>query len=390
MHGRRRHDLADQLEQGVVPDPGDRAPAEVGSLAAGDVEVRAAGGARPGARGATTASAPTHQRCRHAPDTTAVAWYSHLPEPRTVHGGRPVWFNPTVRAWASVSAIGATVAHRHRRRPRQGARRRRPPSVLPHFVEETGAIDHRYAGDFQYFVGGGVAAFDCDDDGRSDLFFAGGSEPAALYHNDSAPGGALRFTPLPSPVTDLTAVTGAYPLDIDGDGHIDLVVLRVGEDVVLRGLGDCRFERANESLGFDGGDTWTVAFSATWEGDNDVADAGVRRLPRAPTARDCEDSRLVRPDAGGGGYAAADRPVTRLLHAVDAVQRLEPIGAARPADDQRPALLPRRVRAAVAASSPGRAPTPYTEADGWRPLQIWGMGIASAGPHRRRLSRRCT
>ena len=129
-----------------------------------------------------------------------------------------------------------------------------------------GAIEHRYAGDFQYFVGGGVAAFDCDDDGRSDLFFAGGSEPAGLYHNDSEPGGALRFTQLPSPVTDLAAVTGAYPLDIDSDGHTDLVVLRVGEDVVLRGLGDCAFERANESLGIDGGDTWTVAFSAAWEG----------------------------------------------------------------------------------------------------------------------------
>jgi hypothetical protein len=27
--------------------------------------------------------------------------------------------------------------------------------------------------------------------------------------------------------------------------------------------------------------------------------------------------------------------------------------------------------------TPGAVPQPYTEADGWRPLQIWGMGIAS-------------
>ena len=27
--------------------------------------------------------------------------------------------------------------------------------------------------------------------------------------------------------------------------------------------------------------------------------------------------------------------------------------------------------------APGEAPREYTEADGWRPLQIWGMGIAS-------------
>ena len=71
------------------------------------------------------------------------------------------------------------------------------PAALPapHFVKEAGAIGHRYAGDFQYFVGGGVAAFDCDGDGLSELFFAGGSEPAALYHNESDTGGALRFAP---------------------------------------------------------------------------------------------------------------------------------------------------------------------------------------------------
>src|SRR5688572_19336216 len=142
--------------------------------------------------------------------------------------------------------------------------------AAPHLVEEPGVIDHQYSGDFHYFVGGGVAAFDCDGDGRSELYFAGGSEPAALYRNVSERGGALRLTVVPSPITDLTAVTGAYPLAIDDDEHVDLVVLRVGEDVILRGLGECRFERANEALALDGGNTWTVAFSATWEGANEL------------------------------------------------------------------------------------------------------------------------
>ena len=176
------------------------------------------------------------------------------------------------------------------------------PAALgpPRFVEQGGAIDHSYTGDFQHFVGGGVAAFDCDDDGRSELYVAGGSSPAALFHNDSERGVALRFTPLPSPVTDLTAVTGAYPLDIDGDGNTDLVVLRVGEDVVLRGLGDCRFERANEALGVDGGDTWTVAFSATWEGDNGLPTLAFGDYLE-PDGEGCEDSRLLRPDDSGIG-----------------------------------------------------------------------------------------
>ncbi|MET0663321.1 MAG: FG-GAP-like repeat-containing protein, partial [Ilumatobacteraceae bacterium] len=140
----------------------------------------------------------------------------------------------------------------------------------PAFVNDTATagIDHTYAGDFEFFVGGGVAAFDCDDDMLADLFFAGGTDPAALYRNESPIGGALRFEHVASPITDLTQVTGAYPIDIDSDGLLDLAVLRRGANVMLRGLGDCRFENANESFGLDGGDEWTTAFSAMWEGAN--------------------------------------------------------------------------------------------------------------------------
>ena len=66
----------------------------------------------------------------------------------------------------------------------------------------------------------------------------------------------------------IDAVTGAYPLDIDADGKMDLVVLRAGENLLLHGLGDCAFRVANAEFGLDGGDGWTTAFSATWEHDN--------------------------------------------------------------------------------------------------------------------------
>ena len=59
--------------------------------------------------------------------------------------------------------------------------------------------------------------FDCDDDHRPDLYLAGGAGPALLARNASPVGGSLRFTPVHDPVTDLPDVTGAYPLDIDGD-----------------------------------------------------------------------------------------------------------------------------------------------------------------------------
>ena len=80
-----------------------------------------------------------------------------------------------------------------------------PAAEAPRFVEESAAagIDHVYDGEFPYFVGGGVATFDCDDDRRPDLYLAGGSNPAALYRNESPVGGALRFAKVSDPVTDL-------------------------------------------------------------------------------------------------------------------------------------------------------------------------------------------
>jgi enediyne biosynthesis protein E4 len=284
-----------------------------------------------------------------------------------------VWFNPRVSrsgygAVAGALALGITAA---------AAGEPDTPAALgaPHFVEEAGAIDHRYAGDFQYFVGGGVAAFDCDDDGRSDLFVAGGSEPAALFHNDSELGGELQFTQLQSPVTDLTAVTGTYPLDIDSDGHTDLVVLRVGEDVVLRGLGDCEFERANESLGIDGGDTWTVAFSATWEGDDALPTLAFGDYLEADR-EGCEDSRLMRPADTGDQYAPpiALSPGYCTLSVLFSDWGRTEQRDLRMTNDRH---YYRDGTDQLWRVVPGESPSPYTEGDGWRRLQIWGMGIAS-------------
>ena len=85
-------------------------------------------------------------------------------------------------------------------------------SLIPTFVEETATagIDSVYAGDWQYMVGGGVAAFDCSGDGFPDLAFAGGEGPASLWRNLSDQGGALRFERVEGGI-EMDAVTGAYP-----------------------------------------------------------------------------------------------------------------------------------------------------------------------------------
>ncbi|MBW6417270.1 CRTAC1 family protein [Celeribacter sp. PS-C1] len=173
---------------------------------------------------------------------------------------------------------------------------------MPQFQNRSDALPaHVYGGGWEHFVGGGLAVFDCNGDGMPEIFAAGGEAPASLMLNRSLLGGDLSFAP--GEIMEITGVTGAYPLDIDSNGVTDLAVLRVGENLLLRGVGDCAFERANEDWRFDGGDRWTTAFAAGWEG----------RAPR-PTLffgnyvdRDnpdgpfeaCDVNELHRPVAGG-------------------------------------------------------------------------------------------
>ena len=253
----------------------------------------------------------------------------------------------------------------------------------PQFVQEAAAagLDHLYDGDSKFAFGAGVAAFDCNGDGKPELYLAGGSNPAALFRNDSPTGGALRFSPLHDPAIDLTDVYGAYPLDIDGDGLTDLAVLRNGESVLLRGRGACRFERANEAWSFDGGHAMTTAFSASWErstrlptlalGNYHVLDAAGE-----PT-QDCASNELFRPDPTGIAYAAPLdlRPgfcaLSMLFSDWDRSGRRD----LRVSNDRHyydPALGQEQLWRVA----PGEDPRLYTSADGWMKVQIEGMGIA--------------
>jgi enediyne biosynthesis protein E4 len=252
----------------------------------------------------------------------------------------------------------------------------------PQFVEESQAagVDHTYDGGSNYFVGGGVAVFDCNGDGRPEMYLAGGTNPAALYRNDSPVGGALRFTAVPDPVTDMSGVMGAYPIDIDGDGQVDLAVLRVGGVDLLRGLGDCRFERANARWSFDGGTGWTTAFSATWEGSATLPTIGLGHYLKLDASGeptfDCDQDALLRPAAGGTGYGPATAltpgycTLSMLFSDWDRSGRRD----LRVTNDRQYAANAQEQLWRVA---PGEAPRLYSAADGWVPVHIWGMGIAS-------------
>ena len=123
---------------------------------------------------------------------------------------------------------------------------------------------------------GGVAVFDYNGDGLTDIYFTNGAAIPSLqkespkffnrlYRND----GGMKFTD----VTNEAGVAGAgYSMgaaagDYDNDGHVDLLVTGVFRNILYRNLGNGKFEDVTEKAGIKS-DQWSVA--AGWfDYDND-------------------------------------------------------------------------------------------------------------------------
>ncbi len=152
-------------------------------------------------------------------------------------------------------------------------------------VTEAAGIKFRHSngltGRNQYLeiMGGGVAAFDFDNDGDLDLYFVNGNRIDAepdpkttnhLYRND----GNWHFV-------DVTAQAGvaghAYGQgcaagDYDGDGNVDLIVTNYGRSVLYRNQGDGTFKDVTAPAGIDH-DGWgqsAAFFDADGDGDLDL------------------------------------------------------------------------------------------------------------------------
>ena len=144
-------------------------------------------------------------------------------------------------------------------------------------------------------MGGGIALFDCDNDGKLDIlvvndstvdrYLQGGDLMVTLYHQDAD----LHFT-------DITARAGLTTLgwgmgiaigDFDNDGSPDIYVTGYGHNVLYRNLGGCKFQDVTERAHVQGGGFSVGAAWADYDRDGYLdlfvsryVNSDIRRLPQ--------------------------------------------------------------------------------------------------------------
>ncbi|GGD22310.1 CRTAC1 family protein [Sinisalibacter lacisalsi] len=238
--------------------------------------------------------------------------------------------------------------------------------------------DHVYAGGWEHFVGGGVAAFDCNDDLFPELFVAGGSNDATLFLNETETrGGATRFRSATPEALSLTGVIGAYPLDIDGDGRLDLAVLRVGQNLLLKGGAACSFAPFGPELGFRSDDRWTTSFTATWEQGQRLPTLAFgnyvdRTNPEGPFEA-CDVNHLYRPKNSVYSEPIRLEPGYCALSALFSDWNRQGRADLRLSNDRHYYVRGGEEQLWAMEATPRL----YSADEGWRSYSLWGMGIAS-------------
>jgi hypothetical protein len=124
--------------------------------------------------------------------------------------------------------------------------------------------------------GGGIALFDCDNDGKLDIavvndstieqYLRGGDPMITLYHQDSD---SLHFTDVTESAGLTTRGWGMAIAvgDFDNDGLPDLYVTGYGHNVLYHNLGGCKFEDVTKKAGLQVGGFSTGAAWADYDRD---------------------------------------------------------------------------------------------------------------------------
>ena len=99
-------------------------------------------------------------------------------------------------------------------------------------------------------MGSGVAFFDYDGDGWTDLYFVNSAASGVLYHNNSD--GTFTDVTADAGVRMADYGIGCAVADYDGDGHLDLYVTCYGDNVLFHNNGDGTFSNTANIAGVAG------------------------------------------------------------------------------------------------------------------------------------------
>ena len=155
----------------------------------------------------------------------------------------------------------------------QSARRTQPaPVVPPRFsrlelpvVVKNGATGEKHQVETMI---AGVAVFDYDGDGWPDIYVANGATVPDLVKKDSSYSNRLFHNNHDGTFTDVTGKAdvsgrgysmGVAAADYDNDGHPDLFVTGVRENILYHNRGDGTFEDVTAKAGLQGDQGWAVA-----------------------------------------------------------------------------------------------------------------------------------
>jgi hypothetical protein len=147
----------------------------------------------------------------------------------------------------------------------------------------------------------------------------------------------------------------------------------------MRGLGGCKFERANEAWNFNGGDAWWTAFAATWERGSDwptvALGSYIDRDNEIEPWGSCTENWLLRPKARQFDAPIPLKPSYCPLSMLLTDWNLSGTPSLRVSNDRE---YYRGGQEQLWHVDPGKPPALYAPGEGWKNLKIWGMGIASA------------
>jgi hypothetical protein len=130
-------------------------------------------------------------------------------------------------------------------------------------------------------AGGGIALFDCNNDGKLDIavvndstleaYLKGGEPMVTLYQQDRN-SATLHFNDVSKSAGLKTRgwATGLAVADFDNDGLPDLYVTGYGHNVLYHNLGGCKFEDVTEKAGLKAGGFSTGAAWADYDRDGNV------------------------------------------------------------------------------------------------------------------------